>query len=64
MKRCERSPERAFRSQAGVKPLQKNAIALALKGRKDALSPLRGWDAYSYYTGVLPLPMVLSGLRP
>ena len=60
MKRFKRSPKRAFRSQAGVKPLQKIAITLALKGRQNILSPLRGWGYYRLFTGVSPLPMVFQ----
>lgn len=62
MKRCKRSPERAFRPQAGVKPLQEIAITLALKGRQDALSPLLGWGTSSYLQGGT-LTMVFSCLR-
>ena len=58
------SPKRAFRLQAGVKPLQEQAITLALKGRKNILSPLWGWGYTLLFTGVSPLPVVLSGLRP
>ena len=64
MKRCKHSPERAFRPQAGVKPLLKIMGKEALKGRQNALSPLWGWGKALIFTGVLPLPMVLSGLRP
>ena len=64
MNHRKHSPKRAFRLQAGVKPLQEQAITLALKGRKNILSPLWGWGYTLLFTGVLPLPVVLSGLRP
>ena len=77
MKRCKCSPEGVLRPQAGVKPLLKMVSKEALKGRQNvlaslrwqasragALSPLRGWDYILLFTGVLPLPMLFSGLRP
>ena len=77
MKRCKCSSEGALRPQAGVKPLLKMAGKEALKGRQNvlaslrwqasragALSPLRGWDYILLFTGVLPLSVLFSGLRP
>ena len=64
MKCCKRSPEGALRTQAGVKPLLKMTSKEALKGRQSVLSPLRGWGNILLLTGVPPLPVVFSGLRP
>ena len=64
MKRCNRSPEEALRPQAGVKPLLKMMCKEALKGRQNALSPLRGLGNALLFTGASPLPVVLLGLRP
>ncbi|MBR0049205.1 MAG: hypothetical protein IJP74_07810, partial [Prevotella sp.] len=60
-----------------VKPLLEMAGKEALKGRQNvlaslrwqasragALSPLRGWDYILLFTGVLPLSVLFSGLRP
>ena len=48
------SPEGAFRPQAGVKPLQKIAVTLALKGRQNVLPPLRGLATPAYLQGFYP----------
>lgn len=58
MKRYKGSPERAFRPQAGVKPLLKMKGKEALKGRQSALSPLRGWVYTLLFIGVNPLSVV------
>ena len=44
MKLQKYSPERAYRTQAGVQPLQAMVVTLALKGRQTVLASLR-WQA-------------------
>ena len=56
MKYRKPSPKRATDHRQGCKPLQKTAVMSALKGRQNALPPLRGLAAPGLFTGVSSLP--------
>ena len=49
--------------QAGVKPLQKQMVTLAPKGRQNALPPLQGLATPRLFTRISPLPVVSTPLR-
>jgi hypothetical protein len=59
----QQKPVGLKRFQAGVRPLQKQMVTLAPKGRQNVLPPPRGLATPRLSTGASPLPVVSTPLR-